>query len=311
MLWVIKKMFLINLIINLIQNVCVKLNWYLNNHQEYGYLKLVHNITENGHKRPDRTTIGTLSLPGQQLRFDLSTSFPLLTTKRVWFDGVVKELLWMLNGCTDAKVLAEQGVHIWDANGSKEFMTKQGIDRDEGDLGPIYGYQWRNFGGTYPSLNGGVDQLQELIDGLRKDPYGRRHIVCAWNPKDLKAMALPPCHCFFQMYVVNGTLSTILYQRSADMGLGVPFNIASYALLTHIVAHLVGLDVGELIHNMGDAHVYLNHIKPLQYQLNRVPKAFPTLKIVGNHSKLSDFVVDSFKLDGYEPHSTIKMDMAV
>jgi len=270
--------------------------------QERGYLNLIQEILLKGAIRSDRTGTGTLSLPGQQLRFDLEQSFPLLTTKRVWWRGVVEELLWMVNGLTDSKTLSDKGIHIWDANASSRGGT---------DLGPIYGYQWRNFGGKYPERTGGVDQLKEVVKGIKTDPYGRRHIVSSWNPMDLDSMALPPCHCFYQFYVSDGKLTTILYQRSADVGLGVPFNIASYSLLTHMVAHLCGLGVGEFIHNMGDTHIYLNHVEPLKEQLERVPRAPPSLAIVGNHDTLEAFTVDSFRLDGYKPYPTIKMPMAV
>ncbi|MEE6464320.1 hypothetical protein FKM82_006231 [Ascaphus truei] len=243
--------------------------------------------------------------------------FPLLTTKRVFWKGVLEELLWFIKGSTNAKELSEKGVKIWDANGSREFLDKQGFTaREEGDLGPVYGYQWRHFGAEYKDMHTdysdqGVDQLQRVIDTIKTNPDDRRIIMCSWNPKDISLMALPPCHALCQFYVINKELSCQLYQRSGDMGLGVPFNIASYALLTYMIAHVTGLKPGDFIHTMGDAHVYLNHIDPLKIQLQREPRPFPKLKILRTVENINDFKADDFQIEGYDPHPTIKMEMAV
>lgn len=216
-----------------------------------------------------------MSVFGGQMRFNLRENiFPLLTTKKVFFRSIAEELLWFIQGSTDAKVLQAKNVHIWDGNSTREFLDKQGLThREEGDLGPVYGFQWRHFGAEYKTCHDnytgqGVDQLQDVIDRIQKNPSDRRIIMCAWNPVDIPRMALPPCHCLVQFYVANGELSCQLYQRSADMGLGVPFNIASYALLTHMIAHITGLKTGDFVHTLGDAHVYLNHIGPLQEQVS-------------------------------------------
>jgi len=244
--------------------------------------------------------------------------FPLLTTKRVFWRGVVEELLWFIKGSTNGKELSEKGVKIWEANGSKEFLEKQGItDREEGDLGPVYGFQWRHSGAKYKDMHAdytgkGIDQLADVINTIKNNPASRRIIMCAWNPTDLKAMALPPCHCLAQFYVANGELSCQLYQRSADMGLGVPFNVASYALLTVMVAQVTGLKPGEFIHTLGDAHVYLNHIEPLKEQLRREPRDFPKLVIKRPEIRdINEFEYEDFELVGYKPHPRIVMNMAV
>ncbi|XP_061933950.1 thymidylate synthase isoform X2 [Apis cerana] len=273
-------------------------------HEEYQYLNLIEKIIKDGARKDDRTGVGTLSIFGTQMRFNLRNS-------------VVEELLWFIKGSTNAKKLSEKDVHIWDANSSREFLDSCGfIDREEGDLGPIYGFQWRHFGATYKDMykdyNGeGIDQLKEVIDKIRYSPNDRRIIMTAWNPIDIPKMALPPCHCFVQFYVSNEELSCQLYQRSADMGLGVPFNIASYSLLIYILAHITNLKPGEFIHTMGDCHIYLNHISALEEQIKRVPKPFPCLKIIRNVEDINDFTANDFELIGYDPHAKISMPMAV
>ncbi|XP_009332467.1 PREDICTED: thymidylate synthase [Pygoscelis adeliae] len=243
--------------------------------------------------------------------------FPLLTTKRVFWKGVLEELLWFIKGSTNAKELSAKGVKIWDANGSRDFLDKQGFStREEGDLGPVYGFQWRHFGAEYKDMhadysNQGVDQLQKVIETIKTNPDDRRIIMCAWNPKDISLMALPPCHALCQFYVLNGELSCQLYQRSGDMGLGVPFNIASYSLLTYMIAHVTGLKPGEFIHTLGDAHIYLNHVEPLKVQLQREPRPFPKLRILRKVEDISDFKAEDFQIEDYNPHPPIKMEMAV
>ncbi|KAK5643795.1 hypothetical protein RI129_007640 [Pyrocoelia pectoralis] len=287
-------------------------------HQEYQYLNHIHQIIENGVKRSDRTGVGTYGIFGAQMRYSLRDNvFPLLTTKRVFWRGVVEELLWFIRGSTNAKELSEKNVHIWDANSSREFLDEMGfVDREIGDLGPIYGFQWRHFGAPYKDMHAnydgeGVDQLQQVIDTIRNNPNDRRIIMSAWNPVDIPNMALPPCHCLAQFFVANDELSCLLYQRSADMGLGVPFNIASYSLLTVMLAHVTGLKPGEFIHTLGDTHVYLNHVEPLKEQLQRVPKPFPHLYLKRKVSSIDDFKLEDFDLVGYNPYPTIKMELAV
>jgi len=286
-------------------------------HEEYQYLQAIREIMENGITMEDRTGTGTRSLFGKMLRFDLRRSFPLLTTKRVFWRGVVEELLWFVRGDTNGNHLSEAGVHIWDANGSKEFLEKRGLGhREVGDLGPVYGFQWRHFGAKYVDMHTdytgqGVDQLAECIRKIKEDPTDRRIIMSAWNPADLGEMALPPCHMFCQFYVANGELSCLMYQRSCDMGLGVPFNIASYSLLTCMVAQVCGLRPGDFVHTMGNAHVYLNHLEPLETQLKRVPRPFPVLRMNPDVADIDGFKMSDFELLGYSPHAKIAMDMAV
>lgn len=226
----------------------------------------------------DRTQVGTVSIFGAQMRFNLRDNiFPLLTTKRVFWRAVAEELLWFIRGSTDARALQAKDVHIWDGNSTREFLDKSGFsDREEGDLGPVYGFQWRHYGAEYTTCRAdyagkGVDQLNEVIERIKTNPTDRRIIMSAWNVLDIPKMALPPCHCFVQFFVADGELSCQLYQRSADMGLGVPFNIASYALLTYLIAHVTGLKPGDFVHTLGDAHVYLTHIEPLKKQV--MPRA--------------------------------------
>ncbi|KAJ1650135.1 Thymidylate synthase [Dispira simplex] len=301
-------------------------------HEERQYLDLVAHILQHGEKRPDRTGTGTLAVfAPPQLRFDLTNGcLPLLTTKRVFFRGVLEELLWFIKGDTNGKTLSAKGVKIWDGNGSREFLDRVGLShREEGDLGPIYGWQWRHFGAQYVDCHTdytgqGVDQLQRVIDTIRNNPTDRRMIVSAWNPADIPAMALPPCHMFCQFYVSNlqgvvdhpdesqrPRLSCVLYQRSCDMGLGVPFNIASYALLTYMVAHVTGLTPGEFIHSMGDTHIYLDHVEALQTQLQREPFPFPTLRINRKVTSIDDFKFEDFEVSGYKTHAKIPMNMSV
>ncbi|XP_011183408.1 thymidylate synthase [Zeugodacus cucurbitae] len=287
------------------------------NLDEQQYLDLIQKIIANGVNRPDRTGVGTRSIFGAQMRFDLRNSFPLLTTKRVFWRAVAEELLWFVHGQTDAKILQEKNIHIWDGNSKREFLDKCGFsNREEGDLGPVYGFQWRHFGAKYrnckDSYKGeGVDQLQEVINTIRNNPNDRRIIMSAWNPVDIPQMALPPCHCLAQFFVANGELSCQLYQRSADMGLGVPFNIASYALLTYMIAHITDLRPGDFVHTLGDAHVYNNHIEALTEQLTRKPRAFPKLVIKREMKCIEDFTFTDFELINYNPYPKISMEMAV
>ncbi|KAM6599048.1 hypothetical protein CsatA_018657 [Cannabis sativa] len=286
-------------------------------HEEYLYLRMVQDIISDGNSKDDRTGTGTFSKFGCQMRFNLRKTFPLLTTKKVFWRGVVEELLWFISGSTSAKVLQEKGIHIWDGNASRDYLDGIGLtDREEGDLGPVYGFQWRHFGARYTDMHAdysgqGFDQLLDVIDKIKNNPDDRRIILSAWNPSDLKLMALPPCHMFAQFYVANGELSCQMYQRSADMGLGVPFNIASYALLTCMLAHVCGLIPGDFVHVLGDAHVYRNHVRPLQDQLQKLPKPFPILKINPEKKNIDSFLADDFTLIGYDPHQKIEMKMAV
>ncbi|WPK25751.1 hypothetical protein PUMCH_003078 [Australozyma saopauloensis] len=298
------------------------------NTAEQAYLDLCQRVIEEGEFRPDRTGTGTKSLfAPPQLRFDLSNdTFPLLTTKRVFLRGIIHELLWFVSGCTDGKKLSEKGIKIWDGNGSREFLDKVGLTSNrEGDLGPVYGFQWRHFGADYKTCDDdytgqGVDQLQEVIKKLKTNPYDRRIILSAWNPKDFNRMALPPCHMFCQFYVnfpanAKPKLSCQLYQRSCDLGLGVPFNIASYALLTKMIAHIVDMDCGEFIHTMGDAHVYLNHVEALNTQIKRTPTEFPKIQLkadrIAEIKTIDDFEYEDFEIIGYKPQKTIEMEMSV
>jgi thymidylate synthase len=261
------------------------------------YLDLLARIRNEGLRKSDRTGTGALSLFGEQMRFDLSAGFPLVTTKKLHVKSIVHELLWFLQGSTNVRYLNEHGVTIWD-----EWADA------EGELGPVYGRQWR----SWPKPDGGsVDQIARLVDGLRRDPDSRRHIVSAWNVGELDKMALPPCHCLFQFYVGEGKLSCQLYQRSADMFLGVPFNIASYALLTLMVAQVTGLKPGTFVHTFGDVHLYLNHLDQAGEQLSRSPRALPQMEINPGVKSLFDFVYEDFKLVGYDPHPAIRAEVAV
>jgi len=287
-------------------------------HEEYQYLEIIEDILEHGNQKSDRTGTGTKSVFGRQMRFSLRDgTFPLLTTKKTFYRGIAEELFWFIRGSTNAIELKEKKVMIWEGNSSREFLDSVGLShREVGDLGPVYGFQWRHFGAEYSDMHAdysgqGVDQLAEVIHKIENKPDDRRIIMCAWNPKDIPRMALPPCHCLVQFYVANGELSCQLYQRSADMGLGVPFNIASYALLTHMIAHVTGLKPGEFVHTLGDTHVYLNHVEPLKEQLKREPKPFPKLLIKRKVENIEDFTIDDFEVQGYDPHPKITMEMAV
>jgi thymidylate synthase len=287
-------------------------------HDEYQYLELIRDILQNGFDKSDRTGTGTLSVFGRQMRFDLRNGcFPLLTTKKVFVRGIAEELFWFIRGSTNAKELQDKKVRIWDGNSSRAFLDSVGLGhREEGDLGPIYGFQWRHFGAEYKDMHSdysgqGFDQLTDVISKIKNRPDDRRIIMCAWNPPDIKKMALPPCHCFVQFYVANGELSCQLYQRSADIGLGVPFNIASYALLTYMIAHVTGLKTGDFVHTFGDTHIYKNHVKAMQEQIQRTPRAFPKLNIKRKVENIEDFKWDDFEILGYDPHPKIAMDMAV
>jgi thymidylate synthase len=290
-------------------------------HPEYQYLNLLKEIMEKGEVRSDRTGTGTKSLFGVTMRYDLSNdTIPVMTTKRVHWKSVVEELLWFIRGSTNEKELSAAGVKIWSANGSRSFLDQRGFyDREEGDLGPVYGFQWRHFGAKYTNCHAdytgqGVDQLKQVMDLIKTDPSSRRIILCAWNPADMNDMALPPCHCFVQFYVTSDKkLKCMMTQRSADMGLGVPFNVASYSLLTHMIAKACDLTAGEFVHCIGDAHVYLNHIEPLTEQVKRVPRPFPKLKIAKDLTsvKLEELTFEDLQLVDYDPHPIIKMQMAV
>lgn len=252
---------------------------------------------QDGTVKTDRTGVGTKSVFGYQMRFDLSKGFPLLTTKKVHLKSIIYELLWFISGDTNIKYLKEHGVSIWD-----EWAD------ENGDLGPVYGHQWRSF----PTPDGGsVDQLSQVVDQIRNHPDSRRMLVCAWNPGEVDKMALPPCHCLFQFYVANGRLSCQLYQRSADTFLGVPFNIASYALLTMMLAQVCGLQPGEFIHTMGDTHIYLNHFDQVREQLSREPRPLPVMKINPEVKSIFDFKYEDFTLEGYDPWPAIKAPVAV
>lgn len=289
----------------------------MSHHDEQEYLGLVRKILEQGKVRTDRTGTGTKSIFGAQMRFNLREGFPLLTTKKVHWKAIVDELLWFISGSTNAKQLSEMGTHIWDANGSKDFLAKCGFpEREEGDLGPVYGFQWRHFGADYVDMHTdytgqGVDQLADVIHTIKTNPDSRRIVMSAWNPVDIPKMALPPCHALVQFYVSDGELSSQLYQRSADMGLGVPFNIASYALLTYLIAHVCRLRAGDFVHSIGDAHVYLNHIDALSEQLQRSPRPFPKLSIRRPLQNVDEITVEDIVLEGYDPHPRIAMAMSV
>ena len=290
------------------------------------YLDLCKKILNEGHWKDDRTGTGTYSIFGYQMRFDLSKGFPLLTTKKVFLRGIIHELLWFINGDTNIKYLVDNNVHIWDDWAYKNYKNSkdyQGETMEEfaekiknapadsefvkiyGELGNVYGRQWRNFNGE------GVDQLADLINQIKTNPNSRRLIICAWNPCEVDKMALPPCHSFMQFYINEGKLSCQLYQRSADVFLGVPFNIASYALFTMMIAQVCGLEVGEFVHTFGDAHIYSNHVDQINLQLSREPRPLPTMKINPNVKSIFDFKIDDFTLEGYNPHPRIKGEVAV
>jgi thymidylate synthase len=261
------------------------------------YLELLDHILQNGESKNDRTGTGTLSIFGYQMRFDLSKGFPLITTKKLHIRSIVYELLWFLSGDTNIRYLNDNGVSIWN----------EWADND-GDLGPVYGKQWRSW--STPN-NETIDQISNLLVNIRKNPDSRRHIISAWNVSDVENMALPPCHCLFQFYVSNNKLSCHLYQRSADVFLGVPFNIASYALLTHMIAHVSNLKVGDFVHTFGDAHIYTNHIEQVKMQLQRKPMNLPSIELNNSVNNLFDFQYEDIKIIDYESHPHIKAKVAV
>jgi len=261
------------------------------------YHKLMKHILEHGTRKEDRTGTGTISVFGYQMRFDLSEGFPVVTTKKLHLRSIIHELLWFLKGETNIAYLKENGVSIWD-----EWADEQG------NLGPVYGYQWR----SWPAPDGGyIDQISHAVDQIRNNPDSRRIIVSAWNVSDVSRMALPPCHAFFQFYVSNGKLSCQLYQRSADVFLGVPFNIASYALLTHMMAQVTGLEAGDFVHTFGDAHLYINHIEQAELQLSREIRPLPRIAINKEITNIFEFSFEDFKLENYDPHPHIKAPVAV
>jgi len=264
---------------------------------ERQYLDLLAEVLQDGAAKSDRTGTGTRSVFGRQLRFGLGSSFPLLTTKKLHLKSIVYELLWFLRGDTNVRWLQEHGVTIWD-----EWADAQG------ELGPVYGYQWRHW--RTPDGRE-IDQIRQVVDAIRAKPDSRRHIVSAWNPADVDRMALPPCHALFQFYVAEGRLSCQMYQRSADLFLGVPFNIASYALLTLMIAQVSGLQPGEFVLTLGDAHLYLNHLEQAREQLRRAPRPFPRMRLNPQVSEVFDFRYEDFTLEGYEPHPAIKAKVAV
>jgi thymidylate synthase len=265
-------------------------------HPEWQYLSLLQDILENGVRRPDRTGTGTLGVFGRQMRFDLAKGFPLLTTKKLHRKSIVLELLWFLRGDTNVRWLQERGVSIWN-----EWAD------EAGELGPVYGKQWRSWSAPDGRV---IDQIAALVEGLKTNPHSRRHIVSAWNPAEVEDMALPPCHCLFQFFVADGKLSCQLYQRSADVFLGVPFNIASYALLTLMVAKVTGLEPGEFVHTLGDAHLYLNHLDQAREQLSRQPLPLPRM-ILADKRDLFAFEAEDFTLEGYRAHASIAAPIAV
>jgi thymidylate synthase len=264
---------------------------------ERAYLDLLAEVLEDGARKTDRTGTGTLSVFGRQLRFGLEERFPLLTTKKLHLKSIIYELLWFLRGDTNVKWLQERGVTIWD-----EWAD------ESGNLGPVYGYQWRHW--RTPDGRE-IDQIAQVINSLRNRPDSRRHLVSAWNPADVDKMALPPCHALFQFYVANGRLSCQMYQRSADLFLGVPFNIASYSLLTLMVAQVTNLKPGDFILTLGDAHLYLNHLEQAREQIGRTPRAFPRMKLNPARRELLEFEYEDFTLEGYDPHPAIKAPIAV
>ncbi len=288
------------------------------------YLELCKDVLDKGLEKGDRTGVGTISTFGYQMRFDLNEGFPIITTKKVHLKSVIYELLWFINGDTNIKYLVDNGVSIWNDwpyekyrnsdsfNGEtmKEFAQKikdsQAFADEFGDLGPVYGKQWRDFNGQ------GIDQLADLVDGLKNNPNSRRHILCAWNPAQIDQMSLPPCHSFIQFYVSSDNkLSCQLYQRSADIFLGVPFNISSYALMTMMLAQVCDLGLGEFVHTIGDAHIYSNHLEQIELQLSRDPKPLPTMKINPEVKSIFDFKFEDFELVGYDSHPMIKGKVAV
>lgn len=293
------------------------------NHPEYTYLNTLKDVLETGEHRSDRTGVGTIGKFGIQMRFNLQEGFPAITTKKLAWKSVVSELLWFIEGSGDENRLREilhgerytDKKTIWSDNATAPYWTSKRLQRHPGDLGRIYGVQWRRWRKPLIRINKVVlqnhDQLLELIEGIKTDPYSRRHIISAWNPGELDLMALPPCHMMAQFYVSNGKLSCQMYQRSADMFLGVPFNIASYALFTHLIAKVCNLKVGELVIALGDAHIYKNHVDQVKEQLSRTPLPLPTLFLTEEITDITKFGMNDIELDGYQSHGAIKAPMAV
>lgn len=292
-------------------------------HPEYTYLNALKQILETGEERPDRTGVGTIGIFGLQMRFDLSEGFPAITTKKLAWRAVVSELLWFIEGSGDERRLAEilhgerytDKKTIWTDNARAEYWVNKRLQRHPADLGRVYGVQWRRWRKPLVRINKVVlqnhDQLLELIESIKMDPYSRRHIITAWNPGEIEQMALPPCHMMAQFHVSNGRLSCQMYQRSADMPLGIPFNIASYALFTHMIAQVCNLDVGELIITIGDAHIYKNQIEQVKEQLKRDPLPLPTLQLNPDISSITDFEMDDIELVNYQSHPAITIPMSV
>lgn len=288
--------------------------------QEEGYLNLVRSILKDGEVREGRNA-KTMSVFGGRLEFDLQKGFPLLTTKKMYWKGIAEELLWFLRGSTDANELKNKGVHIWDGNTSREFLDSCGLnDYEVGECGPIYGYQWRCFGGDYPSRDNGIDQITYVIRELHNNPHGRRAIICAWNPKQMHKMCLPPCHVLYNFYVSKRGLSCQLYCRSQDIMLGTPYNIASTSLLTHILAKVLHMQVDRVIVVTGDTHIYEQHMDGANEQINRTPFVFPTLEITKDAPPLEasietkmrwieDLTIDDFMIENYQSHGLIRMPM--
>lgn len=295
----------------------------MKNNSEHVYLDTLRNILENGEARPDRTGIGTIGIFGLQMRFNLADGFPAVTTKKLAWRAVVSELLWFIEGSGDENRLKEilhgerysDKKTIWTDNARAEYWTSKRLQRHPGDLGRVYGVQWRKWRKPLVRINKVVlqnhDQLLELISGIKDDPYSRRHIITAWNPGELDLMALPPCHMMSQFYIANGKLSCHMYQRSADMFLGIPFNIASYALFTHMIAQVCNLEVGDLIISIGDAHIYQNHIEQVTEQLSRTPMPIATIKLNSEITVITDFDMEDIELINYESHNAIVAPMAV
>tara|TARA_B100000925_G_C21954477_1_gene450521 strand:- start:18 stop:923 length:906 start_codon:yes stop_codon:yes gene_type:complete len=291
---------------------------YKDKHEEHQYLELIKDIINHGTKLDARNG-NTICVIGASMIFSLENNvIPILTTKNVAMKTCIKELLWFLKGSTSNKLLKDQNVHIWDLNGSKEFLESRGLDYEEDDLGPVYGHQWRHFNADYENChsdynNCGVDQIQQLIEHLKnpETKYSRRHIVCAWNPCQLDEMALPPCHVLFQFHVTQeNKLSCSLYQRSGDVGLGVPFNIMSYSVLAHLIAHHCDLEPYEFIYYLGNAHIYEDHIEPLKEQIKREPYDFPSINIKNKYDNINDYKLEDFEIHNYKSHGKIKMNMS-
>ena len=289
------------------------------------YHDLIHRVLAEGVHKEDRTGTGTLSVFGHQMRFDLQAGFPMMTTKKLHLKSILHELIWFIRGETNIRYLCQNGVRIWDDWPYAKYKASDDFQGEDirafaariaedaafaekwGELGPVYGHQWR----SWPGPNGAVDQLKQVLEDLRRNPDSRRHIVSAWNPGYIDQMALPPCHAFFQFYVAEEKLSCQLYQRSADIFLGVPFNIASYALLVHFMAHDLGLEVGDFVHTLGDAHIYSNHLDQVKLQISREPRTLPTLWLNPDVRSLFDFTYDDVRLGGYDPHPHIAGAVAV